>query len=54
LFKGYKLQKSGDSTISFNKDFRRALIALVIPIAMQNLISATVQSAVLEAAEAFL
>jgi putative MATE family efflux protein len=39
------LQNSGDSTISFNHSFRRSLIALVIPIALQNLISATVQSA---------
>jgi putative MATE family efflux protein len=39
------MENSGSSTISFNKDFRRALIALVIPIALQNLISATVQSA---------
>ena len=39
------MQNSSDSTISFNHSFRRALIALVIPIALQNLISATVHSA---------
>ena len=39
------MQNSGDSTTSFNHSFRRALIALVIPIALQNLISATVHSA---------
>jgi putative MATE family efflux protein len=39
------MENSGSSTISFNKEFRRALVALVIPIALQNLISATVQSA---------
>jgi len=31
--------------VSFNKNFNRSLIALVIPIALQNLISATVNSA---------
>ena len=39
------MQDSCDLTISFNHSFRRALIALVIPIALQNLISATVHSA---------
>jgi putative MATE family efflux protein len=39
------LQNSGDSIASFNHNFHRALIALVIPIALQNLISAAVQSA---------
>lgn len=35
---------SCDSSISFNNSFRRALITLVIPIALQNLISAAVNS----------
>ena len=39
------MQNSSDLTIPFNHSFRRALIALVVPIALQNLISATVNSA---------
>jgi putative MATE family efflux protein len=39
------MQDSSNSTVSFNHSFRRALIGLVIPIALQNLISATVHSA---------
>ena len=39
------MENSGNSTISFNRSFRRALIALVVPIALQNLISAAVNSA---------
>jgi putative MATE family efflux protein len=34
-----------DKEVSFNKSFNRSLIALVIPIALQNLISAAVNSA---------
>jgi len=39
------MEDSYSSTISFNQGFRRALIALVVPIALQNLISAAVNSA---------
>jgi len=39
------MESSGNSIISFNHSFRSALIALVIPIALQNLISAAVNSA---------
>jgi len=38
------MENSGNSAISFDHSFRRALIALVVPITLQNLISAAVNS----------
>jgi len=38
------MERTIDSGTTFNKSFRRALITLVIPIALQNLITATVNS----------
>lgn len=39
------MEKRAESTITFNQTFNRALITLVVPIALQNLISAAVSSA---------
>jgi len=39
------MDKTNVTTISFNKNFRRAMAALVVPVVLQNLISALINSA---------